>query len=181
MTVRAARRLTAGLVGVLSAAALGCGSDSQLLRDAQSAGLKDALEEVRSAVEGRDCDRARDGIKRLRAEIGALGGDVDRGLRQRLREDVVTKLAPAVDEECDDPLTETIPTTTTEAPTGPTGPVTPEPAPTPEPTPEPEPTTTETVPPPVEPPVEPAPETPPADGSGGFGETNPNGKKKGGG
>ncbi len=120
----------AGLLGALCAVALGCGSSSSsLLESSQAAGLKDTLGEVRSAVDGRNCGRASARLRQLRSEVGDLGGGVDRELRQRLREEINDKLAPAVTKECDDSLQETIETTTTPAPTGPTGPVETEPAP----------------------------------------------------
>jgi len=152
---RAPGPVAAGLLGALSAVALGCGSDSALLRQAEAAGLKDTLEQVRSAVDARDCSAATARLRELRSDVGNLPGSVDRGLRVRLREEIVGKLGPAVREECDAAKTETQPTVTESAPTGPTAPVAPEP----EPEPEPQPTaTSETTPPP--PPTETTPPLP---------------------
>lgn len=160
MTVRAAGP---ALVALLAALAVGCGSDSALLRDTEASGLKDTLQQVRSAVDARDCAAASARLRELRSDVGNLPGSVDRRLRVRLREEIVDKLAPAVAKECDDAKTETLKTTTTPAPTGPTGPA---PEPTPEPEPEPEPT--QSTPPPTVPPettpVDPLdPDAPPPD------------------
>ena len=184
MTVRAPGAVGAGLLGVLSAVALGCGSDSALLGQPDAAGLKDSLEQVRSAVDARDCSLADARLKELRSDVGNLPGTVDRELRVRLREEIVGKLVPAVEDECDNPKSEAQPTVTTRAPTGPTGPATPDPEPSTE--------TTETTPPstvttetdesPVPPPDEggattPAPDPPQEDSteSGGFGEDSQGG------
>lgn len=162
-------------LAVLSALALGCGSDSALLRQADAAGLKDTLGQVRSAVDARDCSVAAARLKELRSDVGNLGPPVDRELRVRLREEIVTKLAPAVEDECDTPKTETQPTVTSQAPTGPTEPAPPEPTVT-ETTTTPPPTgTVETTPPPSVEPSTPTPapgppsEIPPPD-PGGFGD-----------
>ncbi|MDQ3632807.1 MAG: hypothetical protein M3417_16355 [Actinomycetota bacterium] len=174
--MRAHGAATAGLLGVLSAVALGCGSDTTLLGQVDAAGLKDTLEQVRSAVDARDCSLADARLRELRSDVGNLPGTVDRELRVRLREEVVDKLAPAVEDECDSPKTEAQPTVTEEVPTAP-APTEPEPT-TPPPTEETETTPpptlpTETTPPddsPVPPPVPgPVPEDPTRD-PGGFGE-----------
>jgi len=178
--VRAVGSVTAGLLGVLSAVAVGCGgSDSALLGDADAAGLKDTLTQVRSAVDDRDCSVASARLRELRSDVGNLPGSVDRRLRVRLRQEIVYKLAPAVEDECDAPRTDTLPTTTERAPTGPTGPVTPEPTETTdttETTAPPEDTTETTPPPPVDPGTttpgpEPAPDDPTRD-PGGFGDSS---------
>ncbi len=178
MTVRAVGSVTAGLLGVLSAVAVGCGggSDSALLGDADAAGLKDTLVQVRSAVDAGDCSVASARLRELRSDVGNLPGRVDRELRVRLRQEIVNKLVPAVEDECDAPKTETLDTTTEPAPTGPTGPVAPEPTETTQPTettetPAPE-DTTETTTPPVDPGTT-APKPPTADPTrdpGGFGD-----------
>ena len=169
MSVLLARSVIAGL---LSAAVLGCGSESTLLADTDAAGLKDRLEQVRSAVDARDCDAATARLRELRSSVSDLDGSVDRRLRVRLGDEIDGKLAPAVQAECDDSKTEAVPTTTTEAPTEPTEPIEPDPTPSTETEPPPE-TPTVTVPvPPAEtepPPAEPAPEAPVPD-PGGFGE-----------
>jgi hypothetical protein len=178
--VRAVGSVTAGLLGVLSAVAVGCGgSDSALLSQTDAAGLKDTLQQLRSAVDARDCSAATARLRELRSQRGNLPGTVDRELRVRLREEITNKLAPAVEAECDAPETVTQPTTTEPAPTGPTGPVAPEPT---EPTQTTETTetsppddTTETTPtPPVDPGTttpgsEPKPVDPTRD-PGGFGD-----------
>lgn len=177
MTVRPVGSLTAGLLGVVGAFAIGCGNDSTLLSDTQAAGLKDTLEQVRGAVDARDCLAANARLKELKGDVGNLPGTVDRELRVRLREEINGKLAPRVEDECNDDKTETVPTTTTPAPTGPTGSTAPEPDET---------GTTETTPPPdtgttgtVPPPAPEVPDTTPAPGvpdpgapedSGGFGD-----------
>ena len=126
---------------------------------------------MRSAVDARDCDAATARLRELRSSVSDLDGSVDRRLRVRLGDEIDGKLAPAVQQECDDPRTEAVPTTTTETPTEPTEPE-PEPTPSTETEPPPE-TPTDTVPvPPTEtapPPEEPAPEAPVPD-PGGFGE-----------
>ena len=177
MTVRAPGSVSAGLLGVLSAVALGCGSDSALLSQADAADLKSTLEQIRDDVDARDCSAARANLRELRAEVGNLPGTVDRQLRVRLREEIVEKLDPAVADECDKPKTEALPTVTTPAPTGPTGPATTDEEPT-TPTQETETTPpstipTETSPPPEEPVVPPPVEDAPKDPTkqpGGFGE-----------
>lgn len=177
MIVSPRAAVTAGVLGVLSAVAVGCGSDSALLRQDDAAGLKDTLEQVRSAVDDRDCSLADARLTELRSDVGNLPGTVDRRLRVRLREEIVDKLAPAIEEECDSPRTEAQPTVTTEAPTGPTGPPPTEPEPT---TPPPTETTppptepTQTTPPPADPEAPPlVPDPDPQDPTrdpGGFGE-----------
>lgn len=176
MRMRPVGSLTAGLLGVLSAVALGCGDDSTLLSAADAAGLKDTLEQVRGAVDERNCAAATARLSELRSDVVNLDGSVDRQLRVRLREEVDGTLKTAVEEQCDSPRTETVPTTTTPAPTGPTGPTEEEPPPTEstdsaeEPPPPAE--TTETIPAPTapEPSVPaPAPDDPSQD-PGGFGE-----------
>lgn len=174
MTVSLARSILAGL---LSALVLGCGGNgSKLLSATDAAGLKDTLGQVRSAVSARDCQAATARLRELRSDVSNLDGSVDRRLRIRLREEIVGKLAPAVASECDDSKTETVPTTTTPAPTTPTEPTTPEPTPsTPstETTPPPEPPA-DTVPvPPAEttPPTTPAPAAPAPDPGGANGGT----------
>ena len=178
MIVRAA---TASLLGVLSAVAVGCGNEPALLGASDAAGLKDTLSQVRSAVDGRDCSLARARLRELRSEVGNLPGSVNRELRVSLRQEIVTKLAPAVRDECDAPKTENVPTTTEPAPTGPTGPADPkptEPTVTTETTEEPPPPedTTETTPaPPVDPGTttpgpQPVPQDPTRD-PGGFGDS----------
>ena len=170
MTVRA---VAAGLLGAIGLVGTGCGGDSsKLLRDADAAGLKSTLEEVRQAVDERQPSVCTARLRELRSQVGNLPSTVDRELRVRLREEIVDKLTPAVQDECDDPKTETQPTVTEPAPTGPTGPATEDPPPETE--------TTETTPPPTEtqPPVTPDPDTttptepPPVDPTrdpGGFG------------
>ena len=177
--MRGVGSLTAGLLGVAGAVAVGCGgSDSALLGDADAAGLKDTLTEVRSAVDDGDCSLADARLLELRSDVGNLPGSVDRELRVRLRQEIVNKLTPAVEDECDDPKTEKLPTTTEPAPTGPTGPVVPEPPTEPTETTE----TTETPPPetttetttPVDPETT-APQPPPEDPTrdpGGFGDSS---------
>jgi len=175
--MRGVGSLTAGLLGVAGAVAVGCGgSDSALLGDADAAGLKDTLTQVRSAVDGGDCSAASARLLELRSDVGNLPGSVDRELRVRLRQEIVNKLTPAVEDECDDPKTETLPTTTEPAPTGPTGPVAPEPTETTETTetPPPEDTTETTTP--VDPDTT-APQPPPEDPTrdpGGFGDGSGN-------
>lgn len=113
----------AGLLGGLCAVALGCGSSgASLLGSEQASGLKDTLAEVRAAVDERSCSKASARLTQLKSEVGNLGGQVDRELRVRLREEINDKLGPAVTKECDDPVTETTPTVTETTPTGPTGP-----------------------------------------------------------
>ncbi len=154
------RRLAALLV-VLAAALAGCGgNDSRLLPSTEADALKDTLESIRQAVSDRDVSACAARVRELRGEIGNLGPPIDRELRQRLRQEVVEQLAPRVEQQCDDPKTERIPTTTTPAPTGPTGPATTtESEPTDPAEPPPAPTaTSETVPTPT---VEPDPTVPP--------------------
>ncbi len=166
----------AGLLVAICALAAGCGAgSSKLLDGTQAAGLKDNLEQVRSAVDARDCSAAAARLLELRSGVGNLPGTVDRQLRVRLREEIVGKLAPAVKEQCDDSKTEATPTVTEPAPTAPVEPSTPEPAPTTSTTTPP----TETTPPPTDtsttPPVpgapdpvvpDPAPVNPDGDGNG---------------
>ncbi len=120
------RRLAAALV-LVAAFAAGCGSggSSRLLRDSEAAGLKQTLDQVRSAVAARNVGACAARVRQLRAEISNLPDRVDRRLRARLRDEVAGKLAPQVTRECDDPLVETQPTVTTPAPTGPSGPTAP--------------------------------------------------------
>jgi hypothetical protein len=166
------RALASAAAAALAALATGCGGDaSTLLRDADAAGLKESLGQVRRAVAARDVSACARTVRELRQQVVTLRPPIDRELRRRLREEIDTKLIPEVEDECDDPKTETLQTTTTPAPTGPTGPAEPEP----EPEPEPPAVTTGTVP---APPVEPEPEVPPAEeepeipapDTGGFGE-----------
>lgn len=176
-----------GLLSAISAVAVGCGSSggSTLLREADAAGLKDTLGQVRAAVDAGDCSKAGARLTELRSDVGNLPGSVDRELRRRLREEIVGKLKPAVERECDAPKTEALPTVTTEAPAGPT-----EPAPskptvtktttTPPPTDTAEPTVTipppsDTTPPPTD--TTPTPEVPKAD-PGGFGANGGAGPRK---
>jgi hypothetical protein len=180
--VRRLAATSAVVLAALGAAGCGSGSSSSLLRDTEAAGLKETLDEIRDAVEARNVGACAARVRELRRQVVNLKPPVDRGLRQRLREEVDDKLIPQVADECDDPKTETLQTTTTPAPTGPTEPA---PAPEPEPEPAPEPTpaeppadTTSTVPPPAT--EEPAPTAPnapiqpdaqqPLPDTGGFGE-----------
>lgn len=185
MIAHAVRRGSAGLLGVLSAVAVGCGSESRLLSQTDAAGLKDTLQQVRSAVDAGDCSLARARLRELLSQRGNLPGSVDRRLRVNLREEIVGKLTPAVENECDAPKTEKVPTTTEPAPAGPTGPTGPTVR---EPTPTPSTQSTKTTTPPTDttrttptPPVDPGtsdPQPPPSDPTrdpGGFGDGNGNG------
>lgn len=143
MTMRPIPALCAAVLGVLCALALGCGdSGKRLLAGTDASGLKGSLAQVRSAVDARDCSRASQALRQLRGEVGALPGTVDRGLRQRLRQEINDKLVPQVQNECGATKQETQPTVTEQAPTGPTGPATTEAAPV-----TPVPSTTTTTPP----------------------------------
>lgn len=176
MIARAVAGLSAVALGVLCALALGCGSSgsaSELLRDTEAAELKDALAAVRQAVDDRDVGGCAADLRALRSKVENLP-DARRALRTRLEEEIKDKLAPQVRNECDDPKTEKIPTTTEEAPTESTEPT----EETPPPPPPPESTTSEVPPPPTTPtPTQPDPGTdpggaaPPDSGAdpGGFG------------
>lgn len=134
MTMRLLPALCAAVLGVLSALAVGCGgSGARLLAGTDASALKGSLAQVQDAVDARDCATASSELKQLRARVGALPGTVDRGLRQRLRQEINGKLAPQVLDECNDDKTVTQGTVTEPAPTGPTGPATTESTPPPVP------------------------------------------------
>lgn len=120
------RRLVAlALTSCAAVGVAGCGdSGANLLSSADAGSLKDTLGEVRQAVDDRDVAACRARIRQLRGEIGNLPGTVDRELRQRLREEVVTKLEPEVTKECAAPKTEQLPTVTSPTPTVPSVPAT---------------------------------------------------------
>ncbi len=182
--VRAVGWVVAGLLGVLSAVAIGCGSESRLLSQTDAAALKDTLQQVRAAVDAGDCSVARARLRELRRQRSNLPGSVDRELRVNLREEIDNKLVPAAEDECDAQKTVKIPTVTEPAPTGPTGPTVREPTPSTQ--------STKTTPPPTDttrttptPPVDPGttnPQPPPSDPTrdpGGFGDGSGNGNGNG--
>ena len=151
MTVRRpAALLTALLLGLLCAFAAACGQDdSTLLSSSRAESLRQDLDAVESAVAEGRCQRARQALDDLDGTVDGIPGEVDRGLRQRLR-DGVELLVQQVPEDCRDNQPEEPEETVTE-----------------EPEPEPVPTETEpeeTVPPETEPeettPSEPTPEEP---------------------
>lgn len=113
------RGLAALLLGALCAVVVGCGSSGsspELLRGAEAAGLKDKLEAVQQAVADRNVGACAARLQELQSSVSNLP-DARSKLRTRLREEITDKLVPATENECDAPLTETIPTTTEPPPT----------------------------------------------------------------
>ena len=156
MNVPTALAPLSALLGVACAVAIGCGEESRLLRQADAAGLKSELQQVRDAVDARDCDAAGNALQTLQRRVRTLRPPVARDLRRQLRVEIDEKLAPAVTTDCAADRTETLQTTTEVTP-----PPTTEPETTPAPTTPPTGTDT-TVPPPTEPPAT-EPTTPPVE------------------
>lgn len=175
MIARAAAGLSAVVLGVLSALALGCGSSgssTELLRTAEAAGLQTELDAVRQAVDDRDVGACLSTLQALQSKVANLP-DARAKIRTRLQEEIEGTLAPKVKTECEEPKTETLETTTEPVPTEPdeTTETTPPPPP---------PETTSEVPPPTTPPVpDPGPDpggatpTDPGADPGGFGQSTP--------
>ncbi|MBA2347506.1 MAG: hypothetical protein H0V81_04355 [Solirubrobacterales bacterium] len=178
MISRTAAGVTALVLGVLCALALGCGSSggssAELLRTAEAAGLKTELDAVRQAVEDRDVGACLSTLQALQSKVANLP-DARAKIRTRLQQEIERKLVPEATSACEEPKTETLETTTETVPTESTE--TPETTPPPPP-----PETTSEVPPPT-PPTEPDPgtdpggatPTDPGSGSdpGGFGPSTP--------
>ena len=99
MTVR---RPAALLLVLLSAFAVACGQDgSTLLSSSRAESLQRDLDAVDAAVSAGRCQRAREALDDLDATVDGIPGEVDRSLRQRLR-DGVERLAQQVPEDCKD-------------------------------------------------------------------------------
>ena len=103
MTVRRpAALLTALLLGLLSAFAAACGQDeSTLLSSSRAESLRKDLDAVETAVAEGRCQRAREALDDLDGTVDGIPGEVDRRLRQRLR-DGVERLVQQVPEDCRD-------------------------------------------------------------------------------
>ena len=174
--LRATTGLSAVILGVLCALALGCGSSQgsskELLRTAEAAGLKSELDAVRQAVDDRDPGACLSTIQALQSKVANLP-DARAKVRTRLQEEISSKLEPQATTECEKSKTETLETQTETVPDEPTPPT--ETATTPPPA-----ETTSEVPSP-EPPPEPDPGTDPGGASptdpgsdpGGFGPGTP--------
>ena len=164
----------AGVLGLLSALAVGCGGSSKLLATSDAQELKAALTGVQQAVDGGNCVDTGKELTRVHRLVGALPGTVDRGLRQNLRQEVDGTLAPRARFECKQAVTTTIPTITSTPPVGPTqsAPPATSTATTATTPPPPETTSTATPAPTTSTPTATTPSTP-TDGTGGFGATTP--------
>ena len=101
MTVRRpALLLTALLLGLLAALGTACGGDdSTLLSSTRSDTLQEDLDRLDTAITQGRCQQAREALDQLDADVDGIPGEVDRALRQRLR-DGVERLAQQAPEDC---------------------------------------------------------------------------------
>jgi hypothetical protein len=122
------RSLLALLLGIITAAAIGCGDSSSLLSNADAVGLKDELALVDNALDSGDCVEASRAAARFRTAAGNLPTSVDPELRANIRQGA-EQLVTQVRADCRRPktvttetttTTETTPTTTTPTTTTPT-------------------------------------------------------------
>ncbi len=178
MIKRVSVGLTALVLGVLCALALGCGSSGgsskELLGSAEAAGLKSELDAVREAVDARDVGACLSTLQALQSKVANLP-DARAKVRARLREEIDSKLTPQAKTECEESKTETLETQTETVPEPPTQSTETKTTPTPT-------TTTSEVPTPTTP-TEPDPATDPGGASpadpgtgsdpGGFGPSTP--------
>ncbi len=178
MIARGAAGLSAMILGVLCALALGCGSSQgsskELLGSAEAAGLKSELDAVRQAVDDRDVGACMSTLQALQSKVANLP-DARAKVRTRLKEEIDGKLVPEATSACAESKTETLETQTETVPDEPTQPT--------ETTPPPPPAETTSEVPAPEPPAEPDPGTDPGGASppdpgaesdpGGFGQPAP--------
>ena len=114
MTVpRPAALLAALLLGLVVPVVAACGQDdSALLSSSRADTLRSDLEAVETAIAEGRCQQAREALDELDRDVDGIPGEVDRALRQRLR-DGVERLAQQVPEACErnrpEPEPETVP------------------------------------------------------------------------
>ena len=109
--------LLALLLGASCAVLVACGSkdNPHLLSAARADRLNGELDDVRSAVDGGDCEAARQAVRKLQDEIASLPSDTDPVLRRNF-ERGAQNLAARAPQDCKQ-NTQTTPTVTETVPT----------------------------------------------------------------
>lgn len=113
------RALLALVLGIAAAAAIGCGDRSSLLAGADSAGLKEELSAVQTALADGDCAQASRAAASFEQAARGLPTSVDTKLREQVRQGAA-QLTAQVPQDCAKRKTVTTNTTTTETDTTPT-------------------------------------------------------------
>ena len=105
------------VLGVACAGLVACGQkdNPHLLSAARADRLNGELDDIRSSVDGGDCETATKAVRKLSDEIASLPADTDPELRQRLEEGA-QNLADRAATDCK-ANTETTPTVTETVPT----------------------------------------------------------------
>jgi hypothetical protein len=106
------RPLLALVLGIVTAAVIGCGGSSNLLSSADSAGLKDELSSVQTALDNGKCAQATQAAARFETAARNLPTSVDTALRANLRQGA-NQLVTQVSSDCRGQRTVTTETTTT--------------------------------------------------------------------
>lgn len=113
------RALLALALGIVAAAAIGCGDRSSLLSSADSAGLKDELSAVQSALDDGKCVQATRAAANFERAALKLPTSIDPDLRAQVREGAA-QLVAQVPQDCQTTKTVTTETTATTTDTTPT-------------------------------------------------------------